>query len=252
MHYRPVRHLPPERACHELNLGPAPRKPTLGLVSDRALAWYAGRSFQPGRERALAYAERWIIDRQELDGSWGGIQPPWVWSLIALACRGHGPDSPYLSRGLAGWSRFLVEDGDRLRPEACQSPVWDTGLALLALRAAGVPADEPALHRAGEWLVAEEIRQRGDWAVRRPGLEPGAGRSSTTTTSIRTSTTRRSWSLALDELGIGRAADRAREPLAGRACSARNGGWGAFDVDNDAEWLYKIPFCDFGAVIDPP
>ena len=31
-----------------------------------------------------------------------------------------------------------------------------------------------------------------------------------------------------------------------------NGGWGAFDVDNDAYWLYEIPFCDFGAVIDPP
>ena len=96
MHYRPVRHLPPERACHELNLGPVPRKRTAGLVSDRALAWYAGRHFQPGRERALAYAERWIIDRQELDGSWGGIQPPWAWSLIALVCRGHGLDSPYV------------------------------------------------------------------------------------------------------------------------------------------------------------
>lgn len=98
MHHRPVRHLPPERACHELNLGPVPRKATLGLLSDRALAWYSRQTIQPGRERALAYAERWIVDRQELDGSWGGIQPPWVWSLIALACRGHGHDSPYLDR----------------------------------------------------------------------------------------------------------------------------------------------------------
>ena len=72
------------------------------------LAWYGSRSVQPGRKRALAQAERWIIDRQELDGSWGGIQPPWVWSLIALACRGHGLDSPYLRRGLDGWKRFLV------------------------------------------------------------------------------------------------------------------------------------------------
>ena len=119
------------------------------------------------------YAERWIIDRQELDGSWGGIQPPWVWSLIALACRGHGLESPYVSRGLAGWKRFMVEEGDRLRPEACQSPVWDTGLALLALRAADVPAEEPALEHAAHWLVAEEIRERGDWTVRRPGLEAG-------------------------------------------------------------------------------
>ena len=146
---------------------------TAGLVSDRALAWYSGQRVQPGRERALARAERWILERQELDGCWGGIQPPWVWSLIALALRGHGPDSPYIHQGLAGWRRFLVEDGDRVRPEACQSPVWDTGLAVIALRDAGVPADDPALARAGEWLVREEVRQRGDWAVRRPGLEPG-------------------------------------------------------------------------------
>jgi squalene-hopene/tetraprenyl-beta-curcumene cyclase len=251
LHYRPVRNLPPERACHELNLGPVAREPTLGLLSDRALAWYAGRSVRPGRERALAQAERWIIDRQELDGSWGGIQPPWVWSLIALACRGHGLDSPYLARGLAGWKRFLVEDGDRLRPEACQSPVWDTGLALLALRAAGVDADEPALRRAGDWLVAEEIRQRGDWAVRRPGLEPGGWAFEYDNDLYPDIDDAAIVAMALKELGIGDAAiDRGSRWMAGMQCA--NGGWGAFDVDNDAEWLYKIPFCDFGAVTDPP
>jgi squalene-hopene/tetraprenyl-beta-curcumene cyclase len=251
LHYRPVRNLPPERACHELNLGPAFRKPTLGLLSDRALAWYAGRSVQPGRKRALDYAERWIIDRQELDGSWGGIQPPWVWSLIALACRGHGPESPYLSRGLAGWKRFLVDDGDRLRPEACQSPVWDTGLALLALRAAGVSADEPALHRAADWIVGEEIRQRGDWAVHRPGLEPGGWAFEYDNDLYPDIDDAAIVVLALKELGVGKAAaDRGTRWMAGM--QSANGGWGAFDADNDAEWLYKIPFCDFGAVTDPP
>ncbi|MDQ3859006.1 MAG: squalene--hopene cyclase, partial [Actinomycetota bacterium] len=142
MHYRPVRPLARERAIHELNLG-ITRPPTtvsdrLWWAGNRLASWYFGQPFKPGRERALRTMEQWILQRQELDGSWGGIQPPWVWSLIALACRGHGPDSPYVARGLRGWERFLVEDGDRLRPEACQSPVWDTGLALLALRAAGV------------------------------------------------------------------------------------------------------------------
>jgi squalene-hopene/tetraprenyl-beta-curcumene cyclase len=251
LHYRPVRNLPPERACHELNLGPAARKPTLGLLSDRALAWYAGRSAQPGRERALAYAERWILDRQELDGSWGGIQPPWVWSLIALACRGHGPESPALTRGLAGWERFLVEDGDRLRPEACQSPVWDTGLALLALRAAGVPADEPALRRAADWILGEEIRQRGDWAVRRPGLETGGWAFEYDNDLYPDIDDAAVVALALKELGAGGGAvERGCRWMAGM--QSANGGWGAFDADNDAEWLYKIPFCDFGAVTDPP
>jgi squalene-hopene/tetraprenyl-beta-curcumene cyclase len=251
LHYRPVRNLPPERACHELNLGPAPRKATLGLASDRALAWYAARSTQPGRERALDVAERWIIDRQELDGSWGGIQPPWVWSLIALACRGHGLESPYVRRGLEGWKRFLVSDGQRLRPEACQSPVWDTGLALLALCAADVPSDDPALQRATNWLLAEEIRQRGDWAIRRPGVEPGGWAFEYDNDLYPDIDDAAVVALALDDLGVGRATiERASRWLAGM--QSANGGWGAFDVDNDAEWLYKIPFCDFGAVTDPP
>ena len=251
MHYRPVRNLPPERACHELNLGPLARKTTAGLLSDKALAWYAGRAFQPGRERALAAAERWIIDRQELDGSWGGIQPPWVWSLIALACRGHGPESPQLRRGLDGWKRFLVEDGDRLRPEACQSPVWDTGLALLALRGAGVDADEPALRRAADWLVAEEIRQRGDWAIRRPGVEPGGWAFEYDNDLYPDIDDAAIVALALEEVDSGRGAiERATRWMAGM--QSANGGWGAFDADNDAEWLYRIPFCDFGAVTDPP
>ena len=251
LHYRPVRNLPPERACHELNLGAAPRKATAGLLSDRALAWYSGQRVQPGRERALAYAERWIIDRQELDGSWGGIQPPWVWSLIALACRGHGLESPYVSRGLAGWKRFMVEEEDRLRPEACQSPVWDTGLALLALRAADVPAEEPALEHAAHWLVAEEIRERGDWTVRRPGLESGGWAFEYDNDLYPDIDDAAIVALALEELGYGR-------PSVARACrwmagmQSSNGGWGAFDADNDAQWLYKIPFCDFGAVTDPP
>jgi squalene-hopene/tetraprenyl-beta-curcumene cyclase len=251
LHYRPVRNLPPGRACHELNVGPAPRKATFGLLSDRALAWYAGQPVQPGRERALAHAERWILDRQELDGSWGGIQPPWVWSLIALACRGHGLESPPFRRGLEGWGRFLVEDGDRLRPEACQSPVWDTGLAVLALRAAGVPAEEPALRRAGEWLVREELRERGDWAVRRPGVEPGGWAFEYDNDLYPDIDDAAIVAMALDELGQGgKAVDRGARWMAAMQCG--NGGWGAFDVDNDAQWLYRIPFCDFGAVTDPP
>src|SRR2546428_623922 len=89
------------------------------------------------RRRGVAGAEHWVRERQEADGSWGGIQPPWVWSLIMLAALGHGFEDETFARGLAGWERFMILDGDQLRPEACQSPVWDTALAVLALRAAG-------------------------------------------------------------------------------------------------------------------
>jgi squalene-hopene/tetraprenyl-beta-curcumene cyclase len=251
MHYRPVRRLPEERLAREIDLGPVEREQTAWNLLDSAIRWYNGRPVQPGRERALAYAERWLIDRQELDGSWGGIQPPWVWSLIAFACRGHGPESPYLRRGIDGWKRFMVEDGDRLRPEACQSPVWDTCLALVALRAAGVPADEPALQKAGEWLLREEVRARGDWAVRLPGVEPGGWAFEYDNDLYPDVDDAAVVAIALNELGLGR-------PAVTRACGwveamqSRNGGWGAFDKDNDAYWLYEIPFVDFGAIIDPP
>ncbi len=255
MHYRPVRRIPRERAIHELDLGPRPPSTKLSDrlwgVGNGALSRYMGQSFQPGRERALALMERWVIDRQELDGSSGGSQPPWVWSIIALVCRGHGPDSPYVRRGLDGWKRFMVEDGDRLRPEACQSPVWDGGLALLGLEACGLTPDVPEVGRGVERILAEEVRTRGDWAIRCPGVTPGGWAFEYDNDNYADIDDTAVIGLALDELGVGRdAVDRACRWLAGMQCS--NGGWGAFDVENDAEWLYSLPFCDFGAVIDPP
>ena len=251
MHYRPVRHLPEARLARELDLGPIPRRPSAWNLADSFLRWYNGQPFQPGRGRALAYAERWLIDRQELDGSWGGIQPPWVWALIALACRGHGPESPYFRRGVDGWKRFMIEDGERLRPEACQSPVWDTCLAVVALRAAGVPAEDPVLTKAAEWLLSEEVRARGDWAVRLAGAEPGGWAFEYDNDLYPDIDDAAVVGIGLDDLGLGRAAiERACRWVAAMQCE--NGGWGAFDKDNDAHWLYDIPFFDFGAVIDPP
>src|SRR5919202_3075825 len=127
----------------------------------------------PVRRRAIARAEQWGRQRQGADGSWGGIQPPWVWGIIMLAALGHGFEDETLRRAVEGWRGFTIDESERLRPEACQSPVWDTGLAVLALRAAGVPAEHPQLVKAGEWLLGEEVRVSGDWPVRRQGLEPG-------------------------------------------------------------------------------
>jgi squalene-hopene/tetraprenyl-beta-curcumene cyclase len=205
----------------------------------------------PIRRKAQREAERWIRARQEADGSWGGIQPPWVWGIIALKALGYDESDPGLRKAVLGWDGFMVEDGDRLRPEACQSPVWDTALAVLALRACGVPADHPQLQKAGAYLVREEVTVRGDWALNRPNLATGGWAFEYENDNYPDTDDTAVVALALRELGIGgEAVRRGLDWLAGM--QSKGGGWGAFDVDNSAMWLYKMPFCDFGKVTDEP
>ncbi|QKW37635.1 squalene--hopene cyclase [Actinomadura sp. NAK00032] len=225
---------------------------------DRALHVYQRhaprrRPLKGVREAALRRAGEWIIARQERDGSWGGIQPPWVYSLIALHLLGYGLDHPVVQRGLDGLERFTIRDERGRRLEACQSPVWDTVLAMNALADAGLPAGHPALERAAEWVLGEEVRGPGDWSVRRPGLPPGG------------------WAFEFDndvypdvddtaEAVI--ALDRVRHPRAEPAIErgvrwmagmvSRDGGFAAFDADNTRALCRRLPFCDFGEVIDPP
>ena len=225
-------------------------------VDLRAIGARPGKTRAPRRPNALrrkaqVTAERWIRERQEADGSWGGIQPPWVWGIIALGALGNGLDDPTLRKAVEGWQGFMVEDGDRLRPEACQSPVWDTGLAVLALRACGVPADHPQLVRAGEYLLSQEVTVKGDWAIRVPDLAPGGWAFEYENDLYPDVDDAAVISLALRQLDLGDdAVARALRWLVGM--QSRSGGWGAFDVDNQAMWLYKIPFCDFGKVTDEP
>jgi squalene-hopene/tetraprenyl-beta-curcumene cyclase len=203
------------------------------------------------RRRALVAAEAWVRAHQEADGSWGGIQPPWVWSILMLAALGHGPDDEALARAIEGWQGFMVEEGDRLRPEACQSPVWDTGLAVLALRDSGLGPEHPALERAAEWLLNEEVTVPGDWTIRTPDLPPGGWAFEFENDLYPDVDDTVVVALALRRCHRGHeAVERGLRWAAGM--QSRSGGWGAFDVDNEAFWLYKLPFCDFGKVTDEP
>jgi squalene-hopene/tetraprenyl-beta-curcumene cyclase len=223
----------------------------LSEIGGRKTAAFGAPRLSQRRRRAISVAEHWVRERQEADGSWGGIQPPWVWSLIMLAALGHGFEDETFARGLAGWERFLVRDGDRLRPEACQSPIWDTALSVLALRAAGVPADDPRLQAAGSWLLGEEVTVRGDWAIRRPGIAPGGWSFEFDNDFYPDVDDTAVVALALRELEMGdEAVRRGLDWTVGM--QSRSGGWGAFDADNEALWLYKLPICDFGKVTDEP
>ncbi len=262
MTYRPVRPCGIDLA--ELEGEPVParvrgRRTTLARVFDAAdvvLRAYARHPITPLREAALAEAERWIERRQEADGSWGGIQPPWVYSIMALTLRGSPLDHPVIRAGIEGLEHFtLFEEGTR-RLEACQSPVWDTALAMQALADAGVRRDHPSLVRAADWILDREVRVSGDWAVRRPGLRPSG------------------WSFEFANVNYPDVDDTAEVMLALRAVrhprpghvetalarglswvlgmQSSDGGWAAFDADNTRTLCRHIPFCDFGEVIDDP
>jgi squalene-hopene/tetraprenyl-beta-curcumene cyclase len=227
-------------------------------IADKLLRFYSNLPVQPGRRYALRTAEKWILERQEADGSWGGIQPPWVYSLIALKLRGHrlDDDGP-LAKGFAGFygeTGFSIEDEETFHLQSCLSPVWDTGLALLALQDAELPSDHPALAQCAKWLLDEQIFTGGDWQVRcdaRPGgwafefandVYPDTDDTAVVMMGL--------LDTSADDGRMKHALERAEEWLIGM--QSRNGGWGAFDRDNVRTWTRDIPFADFGEMIDPP
>jgi squalene-hopene/tetraprenyl-beta-curcumene cyclase len=262
---RPVRPLP--FALDELRTNqPAPAKARVlswaGAFQrlDAVLHAYGRRPVGLIRRAAMRRGVEWILARQEADGSWGGIQPPWVYSILALHLMGHALDHPAVAAGIGGLEGFVIREptvhGVVRRLEACQSPVWDTGLAVTALLDAGVAADDEAVVQAADWLLAEEIRVTGDWSVRRPDVAPGGWAFEFANDGYPDTDDTAEVVLGLrrvdhpDSARLRGAVDRAVQWIIGMQC--RDGGWGAFDADNTRELAYKLPFCDFGAVIDPP
>jgi len=228
------------------------------LLLDRVLRLHERLPWKPLRRRALARAEAWILERQEADGSWGGIQPPWVYSLIALKLRGHSLDGHGpLAKGFAGLygeTGFAIHEDGAFHLQSCLSPVWDTGLALMALQDVGLPPDHPAIVRVARWLLDEQVLTGGDWQIRcnaRPGgwafefandVYPDTDDTAVVMMGLR--------DVAEDGTRVQGALARGEEWLLGM--QSRNGGWGSFDRDNTQTWTRQIPFCDFGEVIDPP
>ena len=259
--HRPVRELSID--IDELDVGPAaPARHRLRTWAgrfdflDKTLHRYERRPIAALRRFSLGAAERWILKRQEADGSWGGIQPPWVYSLMALHLQGYALNHPVMEAGLAGLDGFTVEDEAGRRIEACQSPVWDTALAVVALADAGLAPDDPSLRRAARWLLAEEITVTGDWAVQRPHLAPGGWAFEFANDNYPDVDDTAEVVLALlrvahpDRDRVERAIARGVAWLEGMQDSS--GGWAAFAAENKSALARELPFCDFGEVIAPP
>ena len=238
---------------------------------DKLLRLMERNHLRPLHNRALGTAERWLLDRQETDGSWGGIQPPWIYAILALRALGYPLDHPVIAQSLAGFDNFTREEpvppgspahspgdaGSLMRwTEPCLSPVWDTCLAAVALQDAGLPSDHPALVRAGEWMLQEQVVAGGDWQVKNPDTPPGGWAFEFDNDVYPDMDDSAVVLMALDGITLPDEAAKRRAIDAGLrwtlSMQSQNGGWGAFDLDNTKTYLTKIPFADFGATIDPP
>ena len=232
------------------------------LWTDRALHRMQNWRLHPGRNGAIRHALEWIIRHQDADGVWGGIQPPWIYGLMALHCEGYPHSHPVMAKAIGALSdpRWSYQRDGATYVHASVSPVWDTVLTLFAMHdCEATEAHSDEVERAIQWLLDNEVRTRGDWSVKVPDAEPGGWAfeyanahypdiDDTAVAMIVLAPFRDdpSWIAR----GLPEALDRATQWVL--AMQSWNGGWGAFDKDNDRAILTKIPFCDFGEALDPP
>jgi squalene-hopene/tetraprenyl-beta-curcumene cyclase len=225
------------------------------LALDRGLKLYEKLPWKPLRQRALREAKSWLLEHLERSDGLAAIYPAMMNSIFALMALGFGPDDPVTWREIKEFSRFEIEDDETIRLQPCVSPVWDTCIAMVAMEEAGLPPDHPSLVRAADWMLSKQILGPGDWQVKNKDAEPGG------------------WAFEFrndfypdvdDTAFVLMALQRVKFPDAGRMEAAlrrgvqwllsmqnRDGGWGAFDRDNDRQILRNIPFADHNAMIDP-
>jgi squalene-hopene/tetraprenyl-beta-curcumene cyclase len=230
----------------------------LFLASDRLLHWYQAIGFTPGRAIAIDVCLEWIVRHQDADGAWGGIQPPWIYSLMALNVAGYTLDHPVVAKGLAALdSHWSYERGGTLHIQASESPVWDTLLVLLAMQDCDREMNR-GMHRALQWLLDNEVTSRGDWAQKKIDA-PASGWAferanlhypDIDDTAVALIVLARLPQQLHTDPRVKAAIDRALAWTL--AMQSANGGWAAFDKNNDKLIITKIPFCDFGEALDPP
>jgi len=213
-------------------------------------------SWKPCRQKALKKAEAWILSHQEKEGDFGGIQPAMLNSLLALHFLGYAKDHPAIVKGMEAVDRFLIDRDDHTLMQACVSPLWDTAIACNALLDSGVPGDDPALIKAGEWMLKKQVENPGDWSVKNPHTQPGGWPFEFYNELYPDTDDTAEILIALDRIAI--PDHRWKHKESQRALTwllsmqSKNGGWGAFDQDNDKEILNEVPFADHKALLDPP
>lgn len=245
---------PPQGLVHLDRFKPGNLRGNLFLHLDRMLKRLD--RFAPSilRKKALEKARAWMTERMG-KGGLGAIFPAMANAVMALKILGCPEDHPDFKRGMAALDDLLIQHGDEEFCQPCVSPVWDTCLSLSALMEEGLPRDHEAAANAAGWLFERQILAPGDWSKKSPKCAPGG------------------WAFQFENtfypdvddtsavlIGIFRAGGLGDEKYRERIAKAvrwilemqsSDGGWGAFDVDNDSLYLNDIPFADHGALLDP-
>ena len=227
---------------------------TLFLTIDKAAKWWERWGSQSIRKLAIRRAENWILERANATDGLGAIYPPMQYMIMALDLLGYGPASPERMEAQKQFDRLMVDDGDRFFFQPCFSVVWDSAIAAHALGESGM-APRSAMQRCGDWLLSKEVRQRGDWSVKRPNVEPSGWYFEHANEFYPDIDDTAMVLLALNHARSGdEGAHLASEKRAVAwllAMQSKDGGWAAFDVDNRWQFLSDVPFADHNAMLDP-
>lgn len=226
---------------------------------DRVLHKLQDWGITPGRSTAKALCLEWIAKHQDDDGVWAGIQPPWIYSLMALHANGYSHDHPMVAKALSALDSYWAfeRDGHRF-VQACESPVWDTLLTLTAVQECDAQSrNRQSTTKALKWVLAHENRTLGDWSHLTPNVEPSGWAFERCNNHYPDLDDTAVAILMLSRLEEPALRKMAAAPLQRAinwvlAMQSDNGGWAAFDRNNDSAILTKIPFCDYGEILDPP
>jgi squalene-hopene/tetraprenyl-beta-curcumene cyclase len=225
------------------------------LWLDDACKFAENLNLVPFREEGLKAAEKWVLERQEATGDWGGIIPAMLNSLLALRTLDYDVDDPIIQRGLAAIDNFAIETEDSYRVQPCVSPVWDTAWCLRALAESGLPPNHQALVRGGQWLLDKQILDYGDWAVKNKQGKPGGWAFEFDNRFYPDLDDSAVVVMGLAEVLLPNEAQKQSVIARGvdwiATMQCRGGGWAAFDIDNDQDWINLIPYGDLKAMIDP-
>jgi len=224
------------------------------FMADRLLKWWEKHGSRSLRRRAIRAAERWMLERTRHSDGLGAIYPPMMYVIMALDVLGYPPDHPDRAEAQRQFDALMVDDGDRFFFQPCFSVVWDTAIAAFALGESGI-LPEGVLEKTAGWLLSKEVRRKGDWAVKRPRTEPSGWYFEFANEFYPDIDDTAMVLLAL--LHARSANEEAQQAAERRAVrwlldmQSKDGGWAAFDVDNDWNPLSYMPFADHNAMLDP-